>query len=43
MWNFAWIPGVTPVVLLASMRAMICDAKECALDDEHSKSGGSPA
>jgi cyd operon protein YbgT len=33
MWYFAWILGVTMAVLLASMSAMMCDAKECALDD----------
>ena len=32
MWYFAWILGVTMAVLLASMSAMMCDAKECALD-----------
>jgi len=33
MWYFAWILGVTMAVLLASISAMMCDAKECALDD----------
>lgn len=33
MWYFAWILGVTMAVLLASMAAMMCDAKECAIDD----------
>lgn len=33
MWYFAWILGVTMAVLLASMAAMMCDARECALDD----------
>ena len=33
MWYFAWILGVTMAVLLASMAAMMCDSKECALDD----------
>lgn len=30
MWYFAWILGVTMAVLLASISAMMCDAKECA-------------
>ncbi|MEW6025577.1 MAG: cytochrome bd-I oxidase subunit CydX [Pseudomonadota bacterium] len=34
MWYFAWILGVTMAVLLASLSAMMCDAKECALDQE---------
>lgn len=33
MWYFAWILGVTMAVLLASMAAMMCDARECTLDD----------
>jgi cyd operon protein YbgT len=33
MWYFAWILGVTMAVLLASISAMMCDAKECALDE----------
>ena len=33
MWYFAWILGVTMAVLLASMAAMMCDARECAADD----------
>jgi cyd operon protein YbgT len=40
MWNFAWILGVTLAVLLASMSVMMCDAMECSLDDERSKTGG---
>ncbi len=32
MWYFAWILGVTMAVLLASMAATMCDAKDCALD-----------
>ena len=40
MWYFAWILGVTMAVLLASMAAMMCDAKECALEDD--KRGTSP-
>lgn len=34
MWYFAWILGVTMAVLLASMAATMCDAKDCALDAE---------
>ena len=34
MWYFAWILGVTLAILLASMAATMCDAKECALDSE---------
>jgi cyd operon protein YbgT len=37
MWYFAWILGVTMAVLLASMSAMMCDAKECALDEARNK------
>ena len=33
MWYFAWILGVTMAVLLASISAMMCDARECALDE----------
>jgi cyd operon protein YbgT len=33
MWYFAWMLGVTMAVLLASMNAMMCDARECALDE----------
>jgi len=33
MWYFAWMLGVTMAVLLASISAMMCDAKECALDE----------
>ena len=43
MWYFAWILGVTMAVLLASISAMMCDAKECALDDERRKSESGPA
>jgi cyd operon protein YbgT len=32
MWYFAWILGVTLAVLMASLAATLCDAKECALD-----------
>lgn len=32
MWYFAWILGVTMAVLLASMAATMCDAKDWALD-----------
>ncbi len=32
MWYFAWILGVTLAVLLASMAATMCDAKECGDD-----------
>jgi cyd operon protein YbgT len=34
MWYFAWILGVTMAVLLASMNAMMCDARECAQEEE---------
>ena len=34
MWYFAWILGVTLAVLLASMAATMCDAKECANEDD---------
>jgi cyd operon protein YbgT len=34
MWYFAWILGVTMAVLLASINAMMCDARECALEEE---------
>ncbi len=32
MWYFAWILGVTLAILLASMSATMCDAKECAAE-----------
>ncbi|HQT01125.1 MAG: cyd operon protein YbgT [Hydrogenophilales bacterium 16-64-46] len=41
MWYFAWILGVTMAVLLASMAAMMCDARECAIEDNN-KRGTSP-
>jgi len=37
MWYFAWMLGVTMAVLLASISAMMCDAKECALDEARAK------
>lgn len=37
MWYFAWMLGVTMAVLLASISAMMCDAKECALDGVRNK------
>ncbi|MBW8365122.1 MAG: CydX/CbdX family cytochrome bd oxidase small subunit [Rhizobium sp.] len=37
MWYFAWMLGVTMAVLLASISAMMCDAKECALDEVRNK------
>lgn len=39
MWYFAWILGVTMAVLLASINAMMCDARECP-PDEARKLGG---
>jgi len=33
MWYFAWMLGVTMAVLLASINAMMCDARECAPDE----------
>lgn len=33
MWYFAWMLGVSLAVLLASMAAMMCDAKECAIEE----------
>lgn len=41
MWYFAWILGVSMAVLLASMAATMCDAKECALDDQRNKAADS--
>jgi cyd operon protein YbgT len=41
MWYFAWMLGVTMAVLLASLNAMMCDARECAPPDE-SREGGTP-
>jgi len=38
MWYFAWTPGVSMAVLLASMSTMMCDARECALGEAHKKS-----
>ncbi|MEO1767080.1 cytochrome bd-I oxidase subunit CydX [Thiobacter aerophilum] len=37
MWYFAWILGVTMAVLLAALSAMMCDAKECATDEQKRK------
>lgn len=37
MWYFAWILGVTMAVLLAAISAMMCDARECALEEERRK------
>ena len=37
MWYFAWILGVSMAVLLAVVNAMMCDAKECALDEARNK------
>lgn len=34
MWYFAWILGVTMAVLLAVVNAMMCDARECARQQE---------
>ncbi|MFN3545650.1 MAG: cytochrome bd oxidase small subunit, CydX/CbdX family [Thiobacillus sp.] len=42
MWYFAWMLGVTMAVLLASMSAMMCDAKECALEEARSKAANEP-
>jgi cyd operon protein YbgT len=39
MWYFAWILGVTLAVLLASMSAMMCDARESALDEARTQDG----
>ncbi len=33
MWYFAWILGVTVAILLASMAATMCDAKDCAIEE----------
>ncbi len=35
MWYFAWILGVTLAILLASMAATMCDAKECEMERRH--------
>lgn len=37
MWYFAWMLGVTMAVLLASISAMMCDAKECAANEARSR------
>lgn len=42
MWYFAWILGVSLAVLLASMAATMCDAKECALDDALKQAADKP-
>ena len=42
MWYFAWMLGVTMAVLLAAMSAMMCDAKECALDEARNKAADDP-
>lgn len=33
MWYFAWILGVSLAVLLAVLNAMICEARECAVQN----------
>ena len=33
MWYFAWILGASLAVLLAVLNAMMCEAKECALNN----------
>lgn len=33
MWYLAWMLGVAMAVLLASISAMMCDARECAADE----------
>jgi cyd operon protein YbgT len=43
MWYFAWILGVTMAVLLASMSAMMCDAKESTLDQTRTQDGNDAA
>lgn len=35
MWYFAWILGVTMAVLLAILNTMMCDARECAAQNEN--------
>lgn len=40
MWYFAWILGVTMAVLLASLNAMMCDARECPPDEARNKAVG---
>lgn len=39
MWYFAWMLGVTMAVLLASINAMMCDARECAPEDAREQTG----
>ncbi|MDD5363828.1 MAG: cytochrome bd-I oxidase subunit CydX [Gallionellaceae bacterium] len=33
MWYFAWILGASLAVLLAVVNAMLCEARECALNN----------
>ncbi|MFZ3041561.1 MAG: cytochrome bd-I oxidase subunit CydX [Thiobacillus sp.] len=43
MWYFAWILGVTMAVLLASMNAMMCDARGSAQEEARNKAAnGTP-
>ncbi|NTV95858.1 MAG: cytochrome bd-I oxidase subunit CydX [Thiobacillus sp.] len=33
MWYFTWILGASLAVLLAVVSAMLCEARECALNN----------
>lgn len=33
MWYFAWILGVSLAVSLAVLNGMLCEARECALNN----------
>lgn len=43
MWYFAWMLGVTMAVLLASINAMMCDARECAPEEDARERTGNDA
>lgn len=33
MWYFAWILGVSLAVMLAVLNGMLCEARECAINN----------
>jgi len=33
MWYFTWILGASLAVMLAVLNAMLCEARECALNN----------
>lgn len=37
MWYFAWILGVSLAVTLAVLNGMLCEARECAINNPESE------